>query len=112
MSFADAELRATTAIFGRLVNASASFLHSGDVVPVVGNVVFDPALAYVDDVGVVSNRPALLKTPDVAPLTADGDMVTITSLAEAATVFGTYKVRSVQPQAEGGMERVVLAEAA
>lgn len=110
MSFADIESRATAAVIGRMVNASASFLHAGDVVPVVGNVVFDPALSYVDDMGVVSNRPALLKTPDVAPLTAEGDAITLTSLGEAGTVFGTYKVRSLQPQAEGGLQRLVLAK--
>lgn len=110
MSFADAEARATTAVFGRLVNASASFLHAGVGTPVVGNVVFDPALAYVDDMGTVANRPALLMTPDVAPLTAEGDSVTLTGLSVAATAHGTYKVRTVQPQAEGGMQRVTLAK--
>ncbi|MGK2897211.1 MAG: hypothetical protein ACSLE9_00790 [Burkholderiaceae bacterium] len=111
MSFADAEARATAAVFGRLVNASASFAHVGIVTPVVGNVVFDSALAYVDEHGVVSNRPALMMTPDVAPLTAEGDSVTLTSLAESALALGTFKVRSVLPQAEGGMQRVALAKA-
>lgn len=111
MSFADIESRTTAAVFGRLVNASASFLHTGDVDPVVGNVVFDPALSYVDDMGVVSNRPALMKTADLAPLTAAGDAVTLTSLSEAAPALGSYTVRSVLPQAEGGMQRIVLAEA-
>lgn len=110
MSFADAEARATTAVFGRLVNASASFLHAGVGTPVVGNVVFDPALAYVDDMGVVSNRPALMMMPTVAPLTAEGDNVTLTGLDVAATAHGAFKVRTVQPQAEGRMQRVTLAK--
>ena len=110
MSFADAEVRATAAVFGRLVNASASFAHVGIITPVVGNVVFDSALAYVDEAGVVSNRPALMMTPDVAPLTAEGDSVSLTSLAEGAAALGTYRVRSVLPQAEGGMQRVTLAK--
>jgi len=111
VSFADIEARATAAVFRRLVNAAASFAHTGVMTPVVGNVVFDPALAHVDDYGVVSNRPALMMTPDVAPLTAEGDTVTLTRLDAAATVLGSYKVRSVLPQAEGGMQRVTLAQA-
>lgn len=110
MSFADAEARATTAVFGRLVNASASFLYGGIGSPVVGDVVFDPALAYVDDFGVVANRPALLMLPTVAPLTAEGDSVTLTGLDAAATAHGSFKVRTVQPQAEGRMQRLTLAK--
>jgi len=111
VTFADIEARATAAVFRRLVNAQASFVHTGILVPVVGNVVFDPALAHVDDYGVVTNRPALMMTPDVAPLTAEGDTVTLGRLDQAATALGVYKVRSVLLQAEGGMQRVTLAKA-
>jgi hypothetical protein len=111
VSFADIEARATAAVFGRLVNAQASFLHTGEVDPVVGNVVFDAAMAVVDDYGVVTKRPALLMTADVAPLTAQGDAVTLISLAATSSPFGSYVVRSVLPQAEGGMQRVDLAKA-
>jgi hypothetical protein len=110
VTFADIEARATAAVFRRVVNAQASFLHTGVLTPVVGNVVFDPALAHVDDYGTVSNRPALMMTPDVAPLTAEGDAVTLTSLADSGAVLGTYTVRAVLPQAEGGMQRVTLAK--
>jgi hypothetical protein len=108
VSFADVEARATGAVFGRMVNAQASFVHTGIITPVVANVVFDPALSYVDDVGVVSNRPALLMQPEVAPLTAESDVVTLSSLAEGTPALGVFKVRNVFPQAEGGMQRVVL----
>lgn len=111
MSFADIEQRATAAVFGRIVNAQASFLHAGVPTPVVGNVVFDSALSYVDEFGVVSNRPALLMQPNVAPLSAEGDTVTLTGLGAAATVFGAYRIRSVQPQAEAGLQRLVLVKA-
>jgi hypothetical protein len=109
MSFADTEARATAAIFRRFPNASASFVH-GLITPVVGNVVFDPAYSTVDQFGVVVNQPVLLKTPDVAPLTAEGDSITLTQLDDAATALGTYKVRAVLPVAEGGYQRVTLAK--
>jgi hypothetical protein len=111
MSFADIEARATAAVFRRLVNAEASFVHTAVPDPVVGNVVFDPAMAHVDEFGVVVNRPGFMMTPDVAPLTAEGDTVTLTRLDDAATALGAYRVRTVQPQAEGGMQRVTLAPA-
>jgi hypothetical protein len=111
MSFASAEARATAAIFRRFPNAQASFLHTGVITPVVGNVVFDAAYAVVDEFDVVVNRPALLKTPDVAPLTAEGDSITLTRLDDAATALGVYKVRAVLPVAEGGYQRVTLAKA-
>lgn len=110
MSFADIEARATRAVFGRLVNAEASFQHAGVAEPVLGKVVFDPAMAVVDGFGVVTNRPAMLMTPDVAPLTAEGDMVTLTSLAATPVAWGAHVVRSVLPHAEGGMQRVDLAK--
>jgi len=111
VSFADAENRATAAVFRRFPNATASFAHVGVITPVVANVVFDPALAVVDaDLGVVVNRPALLMTPDAAPLTAEGDSVTLTRLTGAAEALGTYKVRAVLPIGEGGMQRVTLAK--
>lgn len=110
MSFADTEARATAAIFRRLPNARASFQHAGVITPVVANVVFDPAFSAVDEFDVVVNRPALLMTPDSAPLTAEGDTIALTRLDEAATALGTYKVRAVLPQAEGGMQRLTLAK--
>jgi len=110
MSFADTERRATAAIFRRFPNAQASFQHAAVITPVVANVVFDPALAMVDEFEVMVNRPALLMTPDAAPLTAEGDAVTLTRLDSGNTALGTYRVRAVQPLAEGGMQRVTLAK--
>ena len=109
MSFAHIEARATAAIFRRFPNAQASFVHAGPVT-VVGHVVFDPAYAVVDEFDVVVNQPVLLKTPDVAPLTAEGDLITLTRLDDASTALGTYKVRAVLPVAEGGYQRVTLAK--
>src|ERR1043165_4900197 len=95
--FARIEGRVTAAVFRRFPNARASFEHAGLLTPAVGNVVFDPAYATADEFDVVVNRPALLMTPDVAPLTAEGDQVTITRLDDASTALGTYRVRSVLP---------------
>ena len=108
MSFADSEKRMTAAIFRRFPNARASFLHAGVTIPVLANVVFDGALATVDEYGVIVNRPAFLMTPDAAPQTAEGDAVTLTRLDTAATAMGAFKVRSVLALAEGGMQRVSL----
>ncbi|HKW84089.1 MAG TPA: hypothetical protein VJN68_10080 [Burkholderiaceae bacterium] len=112
MSFADTERRATAAIFRRFPNAQATFAHTGVITPVVTNVVFDPALAVVDEtLGVVVNRPALLMTPDSAPLTAEGDLVTLQRLTDPVEALGVFKVRAVLPIGEGGMQRVALVKA-
>ncbi len=108
MSFADIEARATAAVFRRFPNAVASITHAGVPTPVQANVVFDAALGMVDEYGVIVNRPAMLMTPDVAPLTAEGDSLMLTRLDAASTALGTYKVRGVVPLAEGGMRRVAL----
>lgn len=109
-SFADTERRATAAIFRRFPNAQGTFQHVGVITPVVANVVFDPASSAVDQFDVIVNRPALLMTPDAAPLTAEGDTIALVSLDSGSTELGTYIVRSVQPLAEGGMQRVTLAK--
>lgn len=112
MSFADVEAKVTTSVFSRLVNAEASFLHAGgDPDPVVVRGVFDAAAGVVDEFGAIAGRPVLQLPASAAPLAAEGDAVTITSLAQGAAVLGTYTVRAVLPQAEGGWRRVVLAKA-
>jgi hypothetical protein len=110
MSFANSEARVTAAIFRRFPNARASILHTGVMIPVLANVVFDSALGMVDEFGVIVNRPGLLMTPDAAPQIAEGDTVTLTRLDSMATALGAYKVRAVVQMAEGGMQRVALAK--
>lgn len=113
MTFADIEARATAAIFRRVVNAQASFTHAGVPTPVVCDVVFDSARTVVDEaLGVVTNRPEVTMTPDAAPLTAEGDTVVLThTVSDTVVPLGTFKVRSVLPVAEGGMQHVALAKA-
>lgn len=111
MSFAAAEARANAAVFRRLANAQAAFAHAGGGTAQC-NVVFDPARADVTaDSGVLVTRPVLMMQPDAAPLAAEADTVVLTRLDAAATPLGSYVVRSVAPLAEGGMQRLVLAQA-
>lgn len=113
MPFADTEARATAAVFRRLVNAQATITHTGVVTPVVCDVVFDPARTVVDSsLSVIANRPEITMTPDVAPLTAEGDTVALTRTVNDVPVsLGTYKVRAVLRQAEGGLQHVELVKA-
>lgn len=110
MSFADVEARTTASVFARLANVQASFVHAGESEPVVVTGVFDAAAAVVDEFGAVAGRPVLQLRAGVAPLAAEGDAVTITSLAQGSAALGAYTVRAVLPQAEGGWRRVVLAK--
>lgn len=111
MSFADLEVRATAAVFKRLVNATVTFPPVADADPVVADVVFDAALGTIDDNGIQTLQPSFMATAEVASLAA-ADMTLTLDAAPLSIVAAPYKVRAVIPQAEGAMSRVILARAA
>ena len=99
MSFADQEARVNASVFARLTNADAT-PPVGDPFPVV----FDSAQAYIDDNGVQTLKPVLHMQPSALLTLEQGMQLTIASQP--------YLVRSIEPLAEGGLQRVVLARAA
>ena len=102
MTFAAIEARTTAAAFRRLVNAQCAFPGA-----LSGGVVFDAA-GLIED-GVQTTQPSFLMQHSVAPLTAEGDDLVINA-PELNLVSAAFRVRSVVPIAEGGMQRVTLAK--
>lgn len=103
MSFADIEVRATASVFKGLSNALATFASQVDPVPVV----FDAAAGRVDDIGIETLGPSLTMIPDQAPLIAEGSDLTISAPA-LQIMDAPYRIRGIEPLAEGGFQRVNL----
>ena len=107
MSFADLELRTTAAAFRHLVNAQATIPPATEPV----GVVFDAARGLVDDdMGTQTLGPALLMQPADGPDVAEGQTITI-DMPQHGIDAVEYLVRVVQPMAEGGLQRLLLARA-
>ena len=108
MSFAEAETRANASVFKALANALA--VHTPGVGPAVEfPVVFDAAGGVIDEFGVVAQVPQLAMQPVAYTALEEGMTLVIRKNDAAQTPIGSYVVRSVMPQAEGGWQRVTLA---
>lgn len=100
MSFAAIEARATAGVFRRLANAQATY--TPPVGPAVTfAVVFDAAMGVVDEFGAQTVQPTLLMQPSACPQLATDAALQIAGVS--------YRVRTLTPQAEGGMQRAMLA---
>lgn len=100
MSFAAIEARATASVFARLANAQATHTPAGGST-ITFPVVFDAAMGVVDELGAQTIQPALLMRPSACPQLATDSALQIAGV--------TYRVRTLTPQAEGGMQRATLA---